>query len=422
MMNEPFPFAPFLDQARGLHRRIPVIMPYLEYYGYSSLFDERGGAQCDLEKLDAAGIRAFGIALTNGGVTYFEVGPNEYEVAGPPEWAYERTKKNFDAALKDVQRCSRVKVILNARDLRPDSADATIGVIPLITCNSYLLDIAALEDMFARGLRISHCAGGTCIKWCRSYGAARVGGKQAPVFSEFGRALIARMNELGIVIDLAHMSDESSEAIIAASAKPVIDGHTGSRTVVPHSRGHSDGTLKKIADSGGVAGIHFADGLFTTKVHGPKYAIGAVPQDYEPRLRKYNRHLLATVTDPEERFRLRKNRAAQDAFFKAHNLPPDPAPSASGQRIATVSDMAEHIEHMVKVMGIEHVGLGGDINGIQMDSWPLGMDHLGELPHLTAELLRRGHSEEELEKFLCGNWLRVFRECLPAGTEGKDVR
>jgi membrane dipeptidase len=64
-------------------------------------------------------------------------------------------------------------------------------------------------------------------------------------------------------------------------------------------------------------------------------------------------------------------------------------------------------------MGIEHVGLGGDVNGITPHSWPLGMDHVGELPHLTAELLRRGWREPDIEKFLSDNWLRVWRECLP---------
>jgi membrane dipeptidase len=71
---------------------------------------------------------------------------------------------------------------------------------------------------------------------------------------------------------------------------------------------------------------------------------------------------------------------------------------------------------MVKVMGVEHVGLGGDVNGITLDSWPLGMDHVGQLPRLTAELLRRGYVEEDLERLLARNWLRVFRECLPPHT------
>jgi membrane dipeptidase len=207
---------------------------------------------------------------------------------------------------------------------------------------------------------------------------------------------------------MAHLSDESTEAILAVSTKPVIDGHTGSRSVIPDCRGHSDETLRKIADRGGVAGIHFADHLFTKKVWGKKYPTGQPPPD---PLWEYNRWLLAKTADPEERMRLRKNRAEQEKFYREHGL--TPPPPASTERIATLADMADHIEHMVNVMGIEHVGLGGDVNGITAHSWPVGCDHVGELPHLTAELLRRGWKEERLEKFLSANWLRVFRECLP---------
>ena len=109
--------------------------------------------------------------------------------------------------------------------------------------------------------------------------------------------------------------------------------------------------------------------------------------------------------------RLRRDRDAQEAFFRTRGLPPDPpAPAA---RDATIGDLADTVDYLVNVCGGDHVGLGGDVNGIDAHQWPAGMDHVGELSALTVELLRRGYTAEQLEKLLCRNWLRVFRQCLP---------
>ena len=410
-MSLPSELNPFIQRAREIHRRLTVASPYFEYYGYDSLFKDRGAPQCDLEKIDAAHVRCFGIALANGGASYFQIGPDEYQPATTDlDWVFDRLVRNFDIALATARKCSRLRVVQTARDLAPDPADSAFGVIPLVTSHTWMRDLEAVDVMFEHGLRISHCAGIICNRWNRSYPPTKVNGKQAPVLTEFGREVVARMNELGIVLDMAHMSDESTDAIIEASAKPVVDGHTGSRTVIPACRGHGDATLRKIANRGGVAGIHFADHLFTPKVWKNKYLADDHP--VAQPLWEWNRYLLAEIQDPEQRLNLRKNRAEQEKFFRQHNLPVA-RPPESEERIATVADMADHVDHLVNVMGIEHVGLGGDVNGITLHSWPAGMDHVGELPHLTAELLRRGWTDDHLEKFLSANWLRVWRDCLP---------
>jgi membrane dipeptidase len=405
------PAVPYLDQALALHRRLPVTAAYFEYYGYDSLFKDSGAPQCDLEKLDAAGVRAFGIAVANGGGPTLAVGPGPQEVrpAGDADWAFERLLRLYDAAMAGVRSCRRVRVIGSAADLTPRPDDEAIYVIPLVTSHLWMRDLGAIDVLFRRGLRISHCAGET---WCRSFGPPRVNGRTPPVLSDFGHEAVARMNRLGIVLDMAHMSDESTDAIVAASSRPVIDGHTCSRDLVPACRGHSDATLRRIAERGGVAGIHFADHLFTDRVwKAGKYRADAPPCE---ALWVWHCHLLDDIPDPEQRMALRKDRVAMERFLGGRGL--RLPPPASTERIATVADMADMIEHMVKVMGVEHVGLGGDVNGITLDSWPLGMDHVGQLPRLTAELLRRGYVEEDLERLLARNWLRVFRECLPPHT------
>ena len=103
---------------------------------------------------------------------------------------------------------------------------------------------------------------------------------------------------------------------------------------------------------------------------------------------------------------------AEQSFYRAHNLPPDPAPPHG--RIATVAHLADLVDYLVNLVGHEHVGLSGDIGGIGADQWPLGMDHVGHLPRLTAELLGRGYDEDSLRCILSDNWRRVYRDCLPA--------
>jgi|GEM_PF-2153563 len=409
MSEIPADVLPFLDQAQAIHRKIPVAAPYFEYYGYDSLFAETGAAQCDLEKMDAAGMRALGIALANGGASYFEIGPNEFLPAGDADWAFENLLRNFDTALATIEKCPRVRVVGRASELTPDPADPAIYVLPLVTSHTWMKDLAAVDAMFARGLRISHCGGVICHTWNRPAPSTKVHGKEGPMMTDFGREVVARMNELGMILDMAHVSDESTAEIIKASSKPVIDGHTGSTSKVPKCRGHNDATLKLIADSGGVAGIHFADHLYCVRVWEKKYA-PAIGTDSKANW-AYNRHLLEKYPAASDRARMRKNSAEREKFFRDNNL--TAPPRGSSERIATVRDMADHIDHLVNVMGIEHVGLGGDVNGITSHSWPAGVDHVGDLPVLTAELLRRGWSEDATVKFLSANWLRVFRECLP---------
>jgi membrane dipeptidase len=413
-MNDTRGWEPFLEEALNFHRNLPVTAPYFEYYGPSSLFLETGGKQCDFSQMMVAGIANFGIALTNGSSGYFVTGAGQLETAGPPEWARERTKANFAAAMDVVRTFESLQIVDTANDLFESPRPGKIAVIPLITGHCYLDSPETLEDFYRLGLRISHCAA-ISGQWCRAYPTQQVNGKIIPVLTETGKEIIARMNELGVVIDTAHLSDESTEAVLQISTRPLIDGHTGSMDYNPYSRGHRDWVLRRIADGGGVVGIHFADHIFSPKCFGPKYPFPSHRTEPEPPIWAFNRHLLKTVSDPEERMRLRKNQEFQERFYRDHGL--TRVAETAADRIdrtfrCSVSDMADHLEYLTKIMGHDHVGLGGDVNGITMDQWPGDMENVGQLPHLTAELIGRGWTEENIEKLLCRNWLRVFREAL----------
>lgn len=393
-----------LEEARELHRRIPVFLGYCVFH--PEQFQAKNGKQCDLEKLTAAGARtivvSIGFGYRSSASPYFQTGPREYQLAGSDEWLRERQLQRIDELGATIRNCSRTRLITRASELAPDK-DNKIGVVIHVIGNNHTIDLDTVNTFFERGVRASHPAYQYHNRWCAGHN-----GRAAPVMTAFGRRVVARMNELGIVLDTAHASDESAEAILEASVKPVNDSHTTSRDLVPQSRGLRDKTLRRIAESGGVVGVHFADHMLTPEAWRRKYA----QRPAQPRQWQYNKHVLASTDDPDERIRLRNDREAADKFYRDHHLPPEPG--ATPLKSASVSDLADALDYLVKLVGIDHVGLGPDVNGIDDDQWPERMDHIGHLPLLTAELLRRNYGEDQLRKLLSDNWRRVFAKCLPA--------
>jgi membrane dipeptidase len=393
-----------LEQARALHRRLPVFLGYCVFH--PEQFQASGGRQSDLEKFAAAGVRTFlasvGFGYGSPLSPYFRTGPREFELAGPDEWLLQRQLRRIDELVAAIKKCPRTRLITRARELAADEKDDSIGVIVHLIGNNHTIDLDTVDTFFRRGVRASHPAFEYHNRWCAGHN-----GRPAPAITGFGRKVIGRMNELGIVLDTAHASDESAGAIIEASVRPVNDSHTASRDRVPLSRGLRDQTLRRVAGSGGVVGVHFADQFLTPDVWKRKYA----RRPEHPRQWKFNKYVLGLTSDPDERIRLRNDRTLQEKFYRTQGLPPEPAvPPLRG---ATLADLADTVHYLVRLVGIDHVGLGPDVNGIDDDAWPEGLDHIGHLPRLTAELLRRGYTEDQLRKLLSDNWRRVFARCLP---------
>lgn len=393
--------APYMDEARAIHRELPVFIGYLDFS--LEQFRESGGIQCDIEKLDAAGVRYAVVSIGYG--CYFQIGPGEYVLAGPDEWLFERMLERVDWVADTIHQTPRARLITESSQLQRKPDDDSIGFIIHLTGNNHTFALDCVDSFFEHGVRATHPAMQYHNRWCTG-----IGGMPGPAITDFGKKVVRRMNDIGIQIDVAHASDESAQAIIRASNKPVIDGHTTSRDLVPSSRGLSDQTLRMIAESGGVVGVHFADHLLSEEVWRRKQR-KAKKTNAPPRIWAYNRHLLETVSDPDKRVKLRKDKEAQERFYRQNGLPPEPTPST--ERIATLVHMADVFDYLIKLLGDDHVAVGGDVNGIGNDQWPLGMDHIGELPNLTAMLLKRGYSRERLGKILCANWLRMYDETLP---------
>lgn len=204
--------------------------------------------------------------------------------------------------------------------------------------------------------------------------------------SPFGEAVVAEMNRLGIIVDVSHLSDESVWDILKITKAPIIASHSSTRALFDHERNLSDDQLRALAENGGVIQISLIS--FYMKRPGPERR--AALDSLEEKYGSYYR-----LKDPV------KKAEYEAAWMKVQDR------FASDR--ATVQDVVDHIDHAVRVAGIDHVGIGTDFDG---GGGVLGCDDVSEFPNLTTELLRRGYSEEEIRKIWGGNFMRVFRKVV----------
>ncbi|MBV1860776.1 MAG: dipeptidase, partial [Nannocystaceae bacterium] len=201
--------------------------------------------------------------------------------------------------------------------------------------------------------------------------------------SKFGKSVVAEMNRVGIMIDVSHISDDAFWQVIKLSKVPVIASHSSCRHFTPDfDRNMSDEMIRALAKAGGVIQINFGSDFLDAGVRTAR-------KGHDAALKA---HLEAQGLDPKSD----KGEAAAEAYAAEH-------PPAR----ASVSTVADHIMHVIELVGVEHVGLGSDFDGVG-DSLPEGLRSVADYPNLFAELLRRDVSENDLENIASGNVLRVW--------------
>lgn len=202
--------------------------------------------------------------------------------------------------------------------------------------------------------------------------------------SEFGRAVVAEMNRVGIMIDVSHVSDAAFWHVMELSKVPVIASHSSCRHFTPgFERNMSDEMIVALAEHGGVIQINFGSGF-----------LDGAYREAEQRAGEQRQALLEQHGTDEH---APAGQELLEAFEAEHPV----------QRV-DVSVVADHIDHVVALVGVEHVGFGSDFDGVG-DSLPVGLEDVSMYPNLIAQLLERGYSEADIEKICSGNVLRVWQ-------------
>ncbi len=275
------------------------------------------------------------------------------------------------AAYEDLGWAQSVADI--ARQLAAGRIASLLGIEGGHTIGNSLGALRAYYDLGVRYMTLTHF---NSNDWADSAtGEKRHGG-----LSEFGREVVREMNRLGMMIDLSHVSAETMADALDTTEAPVIFSHSSARALTAHVRNVPDEILERLAENGGVVMVTFIPSFVSERAR--EWEEGLMPK------------LAGASTDEEWR-----------RIVEEHVAEKGPAPRAG------IEDVADHIEHVARVAGVDHVGIGGDYYGAESESELVeGLEDVSRYPYLVAELLRRGWSEEELRKLAAENLLRVFAE------------
>lgn len=255
-------------------------------------------------------------------------------------------------------------------------AGKVAGMLGIEGGHSIGSSLAVLREMYGMGVRYMTLTHGRNVPWADSAtDAPQHGG-----LTDFGRQVVQEMNRIGMIVDLSHVSEVTMKDALAASKAPVMFSHSGVRAVNDHPRNVPDSVLPAVKANGGIVMVVFLPGFLDADVR----AHGLRRTAEEARLKAMY------PGDP----------AAAAAMLKAWD-DANPAPKTQ------IAKVADHIDHLKRTIGVDHIGLGGDYDG--MDSAPVGMEDVAGYPALFVELARRGYSEGELRKIASGNMLRVLK-------------
>ncbi len=306
-----------------------------------------------------------------------------------PESALEGKSKNLADTLISIVKKSigkwqnEFKLINSVKDIDKENNDLIYIVLAMENGSPLEDKLENLEYYFNKGIRYITLAHYKDNLICDS---ANDSSRTHNGLSKFGRKVIKEMNRLGIMIDVSHISDSSFFDIIEITEAPVIASHSGCRFFTPgYERNVSDEIIKAIAKTGGVVQIPFAD-FFLREDANKKFHKNEI--EIENTLKSNNISL-----ESEEASTFRRKYWDENPIQKS-----------------SVKDVADHIDHIVKLVGIDYVGIGSDFNGVSRIFLTEGLDDCSKYPNLIYELLSRGYSEEDIRKIMGGNVLRVWQE------------
>lgn len=364
------------NRVPDVHRRAIIVdghcdTPYRLFRHNVHLDEHDTEAQADLRSLREGGITA------------------SFFAAYVPPFYADRGAAQFAHRLIDIihaeaaRRPDELSFVTDSAGIRAAKKDGKLALMIGVEGGHAIEDsldtLRALYDRGARYMTLTHV---NTNNWCDSSGdAGRHGG-----LTEFGREVVRTMNDLGMIVDVSHISDDAFRDVLATTRVPVVATHSSCRSLCNHPRNLTDDMLRELAANGGVCMINFFSAFISDEA--------------------------AQVV----RKAARRPKADSDGLGGTEELPDDRTDwdsyltwfQALGSPRATLDQVVDHIVHAATIAGIDHVGIGSDFDGVP--SLPDQLHDAAALPLLTERMLERGMSESDVEKVLGGNFMRVFEQ------------
>ena len=358
----------------AVHRRAIIVdghcdTPYRLIRHNLHLDEHDPEAQVDLNSLRESGITASFFAA------YV---PPFYAGRGAARFAY----RLIELIHAEVQRHPDVLTFCSdAAGIRQAKSDGKTAIMIGVEGGHAIEDsLSILRDLYRRGARYMTLTHVNTNNWCDSSGdAGRHNG-----LTDFGREVVRTMNDLGMIVDISHVSDAAFYAVLETTRVPVVATHSSCRALCRHPRNMTDAMLRDLAKNGGVCMINFFSAFLND-------AVAQVMMNAPKRVRSE-----AEINSTE----MPDDATDWDLYLEWFNT--------LGCPQATIDDAVDHILHAAEVAGIDHVGIGTDFDGVP--ALPKDLQTAAGLPLVTARLLERGVSEADVEKILGGNFLRVFEQ------------
>lgn len=374
------------DPARTLHAEALVWdchndLSYRVLYEGLDIGQRLPAGHVDIPRLQEGGVDVQTVAL------YIE-----NSLYGKPGACSRQTRQLLEAMLEAIgKHPDTVELARTAADIERITAGGRIAM-PLAIEGGHAIedDLDLLREFHKAGVSSMTLTHNVSHGWADS-GAdrARWGG-----LNDLGRQVVREMNRLRMVIDISHVSDETFFDVLEVTGDPVIASHSGCRALNPHRRNMSDEMLEALAENGGIICIVFVLNYLTPEYSQAMRELAAVGRSWRNRMPE--------IEDDDLRIAI----GHMDA---GRNWPLEGLP--------TIEDVLDHIDHAVRVAGIDHVGLGADM--YPRTPSPIGIRGVHDYPNITRGLKERGYSDEDVMKIMGGNLLRVWREVTTAPPSGQ---
>jgi len=305
-----------------------------------------------------------------------------------PVKAFAHANRQIDTLLATIQRNpSKIALTTSPSQLKANLRKGKISALIGVEGGHMIEDnLDYLDSLYRRGVRYMTLTWNNSTSWATSamLESSKGDSLKQKGLTEFGKQVVRRMNELGMIVDVSHVGEQTFWDAINTSTKPVIASHSCAHAICPVFRNLKDDQVKAIARNGGVIHLNFFSGFVDSSFMRRN-------QEFMEKHKAERDSLLKTVTDPY---------FAEDYLFQKY------AAEVKALR-PPLSMLLDHLDYIVKLVGVDHVGLGSDFDGIS--SAPQQLDDVTAFPVITEELIKRGYSKKDIRKILGENFIRVWK-------------